>query len=82
MEEKIETNVIHHEEYHEDTMHHIIWCLEFLQKVAREEGEEDIAELINSAFQMCLRTYCIVKRTDLADILEKKLSESIVHVSK
>ena len=51
-------------------MHEIIMALEFLKIEAEKTGEEEISEIINATFTICLNTYCAIKRSEL----ERKLS--------
>lgn len=59
-------------------IHHVIWCLEYLKNVSEEEGYQDIADLIDSTFKMCMSTFCILKRSELADRIPKSPSLSVV----
>ena len=43
----------------------IIAALDYLRIEARKSGNEDIYNLIDSTFSICLRTFCIINRYEL-----------------
>lgn len=53
----------------------IISALDFLRNEARKTNNEDIYRLIDYTFNICLHTYCIIKRHEMASFFEKDASQ-------
>jgi len=50
----------------------IIAALDFLRSEAKKSNNEDIYRLIDSTFTICLNTYCMIKRYEMNNYLNKK----------
>ena len=56
----------------------IISALEYLLRVAKKENMEDIEELIEATFKICLNTYLTLKRAGLEANLPPRKNIKIV----
>lgn len=45
----------------------IIAALDYLRNEAKRSGNEDIYNLIDSTFSICLHTFCIIRRYELQE---------------
>lgn len=60
-----------HEINHKSKIQDIITALEYLRNESRKQGNDDITELIDSTFQVCLNAFCIIKRYELGQMIIK-----------
>jgi len=47
----------------------IITALDYLRNEAKRSGNEDIYNLIDSTFSICLHTFCIIRRYELQEMM-------------
>ena len=56
-----------------DKIGHIVASLDFLRREAKLAGDEDIETLVASTFDICMTTYNVILRYELAKKLEARL---------
>lgn len=66
----------------DEKIEEIIMALDYLKDEAKKSGNDDIYQLIDSTFSICLHSFCLIKRHEMENFYRENRSDKAKPIKK